>query len=80
MPRGKSSNDVRDKIRGNASSRYREAWAEGGYNRENSGEEGEEDDEEEHGGPQTVRLVIPQKFIRCSAFAPSQPEHRSVSL
>ena len=50
MPREKGSREGRAKSRDNASSRYREAWADGGYNRQDS-----EEDDEEQGGPQPVR-------------------------
>ena len=50
MPKGKGSRDGYAKSRDNASSRYREAWADGGYGRQDS-----EDEEKEQGGPQPVR-------------------------
>lgn len=61
MPRGKGSKDW---SRGNATSKYREAWAEGAYNRENS-----EDEENEHEGPQPVRdaTTLPL-LINCIAM------------
>ena len=48
MPRGKGSKHDR----GNVVSKYKEAWADGAYNRENS-----EDEEEQHEGPQPVRSL-----------------------
>ena len=58
MPRGKGSKDDRARSRGNGTSKYREAWAEGAYNRENS-----EDEENEHEGPQPVRDAITSPLL-----------------
>ena len=53
MPREKGNREGRAKSRDTASSRYREAWADGGYNRQDS-----EEEDEEQGGPQPVRLTL----------------------
>lgn len=53
MPRGKGNKEERDRSRGNAQSKYREAWADGAYNRDNS-----EDEDDEHEGPQPVRQTM----------------------
>ena len=50
MPKGKGSKHDRARSSGNAPSKYKEAWADGDYNRGNS-----EDEEDQHEGPQPVR-------------------------
>lgn len=50
MPKGKGSKHDRARLGENAPSKYREAWADGAYNRDNS-----EDEEDQHEGPQPVR-------------------------
>lgn len=53
MPRAKGNEVERGRSRGNAQSKYREAWADGAYNRDNS-----EDEDDDHEGPQPVRQTM----------------------
>ena len=59
MPKGKGTKHMRDRARhststgGGAVSKYREAWADGAYNRDNS-----EDEDDQHEGPQPVRISL----------------------
>ena len=68
MPRGKGSRDGRAKPRDNACSTYREAWADGGYNRQDS-----EEDDDTQGGPQPVRMRFSWPvYISLSHNSPAQ--------
>ena len=68
MPKGKGSREGHVKSRDNASSRYREAWADGGYGRQDS-----EEEDAEQGGPQPVRGRMSRPVLsRYSQNSPAQ--------